>query len=69
MKIPQRGIITQRIKGNKFEVSLQDTPEHKVIATLSGKMRKSRIQPILGDEVEIELSEYDLHAGRIIWRH
>ena len=68
MAIRQRGFITQQLKGHKFEVALQDTPEHIVQATLSGRMQKGRITLVAGDEVDIELSEYDLTAGRIVWR-
>ena len=66
-RIRERGSVTQVIKGNKFEVALQDHPTHKVIAHLCGRMRKAKIVPILGDAVAIELSPYDLHKGRVVW--
>ena len=42
---------------------------HQVLAHLCGKMRLGRIVLCAGDEVDVELSEYDLHRGRIVWRH
>ena len=65
-RIHQRGTITQVLKGHQFEVALQDIPEFKVVATPSGKMRIKRITLIVGDEVDLELSKYDLTRGRII---
>ena len=69
MAVMTRGIISRQLKGHKFEVVLQDIPEHTVQAVLCGKMRLGRITVIAGDEVDLELSEYDLEKGRIIWRH
>lgn len=40
-----------------------------VTAKLCGKMRKNRIRVILGDEVEVSLSPYDLTHGIITFRH
>ena len=69
MAVMTRGIISRQLKGHKFEVALQDIPEHSVQAVLCGKMRLARITVIAGDEVDLELSEYDLEKGRIIWRY
>lgn len=68
-RIRQRGTVTKYLKGHKFEIALQDIPEHKVIAYLCGKMVRARMTLTLGDEVSIELSPYDLTRGRITWRH
>ena len=67
--IRQRGTITQFLKGHFFEIMLEDHPEHKVFAHLSGKMRIEQITLTVGDEVSVELSPYDLTRGRIVWRH
>ncbi len=37
-------------------------------ATLSGKMRMNKIRVIIGDSVTVELDQYDLTKGRIIYR-
>ena len=67
--IRQLGWVTQSLKGHLFEVTLDDNPQHRVFAHLSGKMRIKRIVLIVGDKVDVELSPYDLSRGRIVWRH
>jgi len=42
---------------------------HKVLATVSGKMRKHRIRILPGDKVKLEMSPYDLTKGRIVYRY
>ena len=69
MRIYQRGVVTKSLRGGQFEVALQDVPEHKVLTTPCGKMRKRSITLSVGDDVTVELSPYDLGRGRIIWRH
>ena len=69
MRIEQRAIITQVLKGRFYKVALQDTPEHTVLAAICGRMRVRRISLEPGDEVSVELSPYDLERGRITWRH
>lgn len=68
-RVRVRGILEEIQRGGKFIVSLQDTPEFKVRAYLSGKMKISKISLVVGDEVDMELSKYDLTQGRIVWRY
>ena len=68
-RVRVRGILEEIQRGGKFIVSLQDTPEFKVRAYLSGKMKISKISLVVGDSVDLELSPYDLHKGRIVWRY
>ena len=68
-RIQQLGTISKSLKGHLFEVALDDMPEHKVIAVVSGKMRIGHITLNTGDSVDVELSPYDLERGRIIWRN
>jgi translation initiation factor IF-1 len=42
---------------------------HKVLAHISGKMRKNYIRILPGDKVVAELSPYDLTRGRIVYRY
>jgi translation initiation factor IF-1 len=35
---------------------------------LLGKMRKNRIRVLIGDQVTVEMTAYDLTRGRIIYR-
>ena len=69
MKIRQRGIITETLIGGRFQVALQEIPDHTVLTRPSGKMRKRKIALCLGDDVTVEMSPYDLEQGRIIYRH
>lgn len=41
----------------------------RVLAHISGKMRKHFIRILPGDRVLVELSPYDLTRGRIIYRY
>jgi len=41
---------------------------HKIIAHVSGKLRRFNIRVYAGDKVKVELSPYDLSRGRITWR-
>ena len=41
---------------------------HKVLAYVSGKIRKNYIRVLPGDRVLVELSPYDLGRGRITYR-
>ncbi|MDE0316403.1 MAG: translation initiation factor IF-1 [Candidatus Poribacteria bacterium] len=67
-RILQRGIITDRQKGDNFLLRLLDIPI-KVIAYPCGTIRRNNIYLCIGDEVEVELSPYNLKNGRILWRH
>ena len=42
---------------------------HRVLAHISGKMRKYFIRILPGDRVRVALSPYDLSRGRIIFRY
>jgi translation initiation factor IF-1 len=41
---------------------------HRILAYISGKMRKYFINIVLGDKVTVEVSPYDLIRGRITYR-
>lgn len=60
------GKIIENLKNAKFRVELDNG--HKIIAHISGKMRKYYIRLTVGDEVEVEISPYDLEKGRITLR-
>jgi translation initiation factor IF-1 len=49
-----------------FRVSLPSG--QKVLAHISGKMRKNFIRIVPGDKVEVEMSPYDVSKARIIFR-
>ena len=50
-----------------FRVELES--KHRVLAHISGKMRKNFIRILPGDKVLVELSPYDLTRGRIVYRY
>ena len=66
-KIEVEGIVVEALPNTQFTVELDNG--HRVLAYLSGKMRKFYIRILLGDRVKIEMSPYDMNRGRIIYRH
>ncbi len=60
------GTIVEALPNTMFRVELENG--HKVLAYLSGKMRKFYIRVYLGDKVKVEVSPYDLTRGRITYR-
>jgi translation initiation factor IF-1 len=50
-----------------FRVELESG--HRVLAHVSGKIRKNFIRILVGDRVKVELSPYDLERGRIVYRY
>ena len=61
------GTVAEALPNAMFRVEL--TNGHKVLAHISGKMRKNYIRILPGDRVIAELSPYDLTRGRIIYRY
>ena len=60
------GTVRESLPNTMFRVELQNG--HRVLAHLSGKMRKHYIRIVPGDRVKVALSPYDLNRGRIIYR-
>lgn len=60
------GVVTDSYPNAMFEVTLENG--HKILATISGKLRMNYIRVLAGDKVTVELSPYDLTRGRITWR-
>lgn len=42
---------------------------HTVIAYAAGKMKKNKIRVLMGDQVKVEISPYDLSKGRVTFRY
>ena len=61
-----QGVVTQCLSNGMFRVKLQNG--FIVLAHLSGKIRQNYIRILLGDQVIVDLSPYDLKRGRIIRR-
>jgi len=66
-KIEMEGIVVEALPNTQFSVELENG--HRVLAYLSGKMRKYYIRILLGDKVRVELTPYDLTRGRITYRY
>lgn len=62
-----RGEVMEILPNAMFRVKLEN--EHEILAHTSGRMRKNRIRVLLGDEVTVEMTPYDLSKGRITHRH
>lgn len=60
------GTIKESLPNAMFRVELDNG--HKVLAHVSGKIRKNFIKILPGDRVKIELTPYDLTRGRITYR-
>lgn len=60
------GTVTELLPNATFRVELEN--KHEIIAHTAGKMRKNRIRVLVGDEVLVELTPYDLTKGRITYR-
>ena len=60
------GTVVELLPNATFRVKLEN--DHEIIAHTAGKMRKNRIRVLVGDEVLVELTPYDLTKGRITYR-
>jgi len=61
--IVQTGEVIEALGNAMFRVELDNG--HIVLAHISGKIRKNNIRILVGDNVELEMSPYDLSNGRI----
>lgn len=60
------GKVVDTMPNAMFTIELENG--HKVLATISGKIRKNYIRILPGDRVQVEMSPYDLTRGRITYR-
>jgi translation initiation factor IF-1 len=61
-----QGVVCEVLPNTMFRVNLPNG--QKVLAHISGKMRKNFIRIVPGDRVEVEMSPYDMTKARIIFR-
>ena len=66
-KIEVEGMVVEALPNTQFLVELENG--HRILAYLSGKMRKYYIRILLGDRVKVEMSVYDPTRGRITYRY
>ena len=64
--IELEGTVSAVLAGTMFRVKLKNG--HEVLAHISGKMRKRFIRLVIGDNVKIEMSPYDMDKARIVYR-
>jgi translation initiation factor IF-1 len=65
--IELEGVVKEKLPNTTFTVKLENG--HSVLAHISGKMRKNYIRILVGDNVTVEMTPYDLSKGRITFRH
>lgn len=61
-----KGVIEENLPGATFRVRLDNS--QTILCYLAGKMRMNRIRLTPGDEVQVEMTPYDLTKGRITYR-
>lgn len=61
------GIILEVLPNTIFKVQLENNTI--ILAHVSGKIRMNYIRILPGDKVIVEISNYDLERGRIIFRY
>lgn len=65
-EVEVEGKIIAVLPGTMFRVELANG--HRVLAHISGKLRKHFIKITAGDTVKMVMSPYDLHKARITYR-
>ena len=61
------GVVRELLPSTTFRIELENG--HEVHGYLAGRMRMHRIRILPGDRVRVELTPYDLHRGRVIYRY
>jgi translation initiation factor IF-1 len=61
------GSITEVLPNSTFRVKVNNM-EHQLLCYMGGKLKQHKIKIILGDNVKLEISPYDLTKGRITYR-
>ena len=62
-----QGAVTEVLPNNMFRVKL-DGQDTEIVCYTNGRLRQNKIKIILGDNVRLEMSVYDLTKGRITYR-
>lgn len=65
-KIVLDAVVTEALPDTRFMVELENG--QKILAYISGRMRKFYIRILPGDTVKVEVSPYDMSKGRIVYR-
>lgn len=65
--IKMSGTVEEVLPNAMFRITLEN--QHKIIATIGGRLRQNNIRILLGDQVDVEMSPYDLTRGRVVYRN
>lgn len=61
------GVVEEVLPGNMYRVKVENIPA-PILCYLGGKLKQNKIRIILGDNVRVEMSPYDVSRGRITYR-
>lgn len=61
------GHVVEVLRDSMFRVKL-DSFDSPILATISGRIRQNNVKILMGDQVTMEVSPYDLARGRIVRR-
>jgi translation initiation factor IF-1 len=61
------GAVEEVLPGSMFRVKVANMPT-VLLCYMGGRLKQHKIRIILGDNVKIEVSPYDLSKGRIVFR-
>jgi len=62
-----QGVVLDILPNASFHVELEN--KHKVLAVISGRLRRNYIRILPGDKVLVEISSYDITKARITYRY
>ena len=61
------GKVDEVLPGNMFRVKVDNMP-NPLLCYMGGRLKQNKIRIILGDNVKVEVSPYNLSKGRVIYR-
>jgi translation initiation factor IF-1 len=61
------GRVEEVLPNSTFRVKV-DKLEHQLLCYMGGRLKQHKIKIIMGDNVKLEVSPYDLTKGRITYR-
>lgn len=61
-----QGLVTEVLPNNTFRVKIETGTD--IVCYTNGRLRQNKIKIIMGDNVRVEMSVYDLTKGRITYR-
>ena len=65
--IRMSGRVEECLPNAMFRVVLEN--DHRITATIGGKLRQNNIRILAGDSVDVEMTPYDLSRGRVVYRN